>query len=452
MNGSRLITILLLFVALPLCADSKKKRTSHSPDTIPSPLSSSVVQAVEEKAVEEAEEEAEEVRETTPQRGRYNINTIPLASPDTWKGRVQRALDSLCNHPMFETSQLGFYVYDITADEDVYAVCHRQRMRPASCEKLVTAIAALHYLGGDYQLQTDLRITGDIQDGVLRGDVYVVGRMDPLLAQGDVYAMARELSSCGVERIAGSIYMDISFKDDNDYGWGWCWDDKWGPLRVLTIDGRDTFAQEFLSDLASVGIDVSVSTNVSTAVCPPYASLLSQARHSIDQILLRMMKESDNIFAESLFYHLAALGNNRNAGRKQATERINSLISSRLFLEPSAYQIADGSGLSLYNYISPQLLVCLLYYAWQNDGIRPHLYPSLPIAGSDGTLSRRMTGTAAQHNVHAKTGTVEGISSLSGYATSAEGHTLAFCIINQGIASTRQGKDFQDKVCQLLCR
>ena len=129
---------------------------------------------------------------------------------------------------------------------------------------------------------------------------------------------------------------------------------------------------------------------------------------------------------------------------------IDSLIT-RLGLEPKDYLIADGSGLSLYNYVTPELLVTLLNHAQHNEQIRQYLLPCLPIAGVDGTLKKRMTGTRAQGNVMAKTGTVEGVSSLSGYLTAANGHLISFSIINQGIVRTRTGHNFQDQVCLILC-
>ncbi len=449
MRNCRLLVLLLLLVALPLNADRKKKRITHTPDVQPTALTVEDVVTIVEEEEEPQPDETQAV--LVPQWGRYNKNNVALADPSSWKGRAQHKLDSLSNTSMFEASQLGLYVYDITTGEDIFAVNHRQHMRPASCEKLITAITALDCLGGNYQLRTDLRITGNIrEDGVLDGNVFVVGRMDPMLAQGDVYAMARELKAQGVKEIKGTINMDTSFKDDNDYGWGWCWDDKWGPLRVLTVDGKDKFASEFLSDLASVGIKVH-NASVAVANCPTAARLVYQCSHSIDQVLLTMMKDSNNIFAESLFYHIAAHGGGRGAGRKQAVAVINALIE-RLGREPSAYQIADGSGLSLYNYVTPQLFVNMLTYAWRNEKVRTHLYPTLPIAGNDGTLHARMTGSVAQDNVRAKTGTVDGISSLSGYLTSGEGHIIAFSIINQGVFPGSLGRDFQDKVCQTLCQ
>ena len=115
------------------------------------------------------------------------------------------------------------------------------------------------------------------------------------------------------------------------------------------------------------------------------------------------------------------------------------------------FRSADGSGLSLYNYISAELLVRLLRYAHNKEDIIGHLLPALPIAGVDGTLKKRMTEGNAYGNVTAKTGTVTGISSLAGYLTSADGRQLCFAIINQGVMRSQDGRAFQDRVCTVLC-
>lgn len=130
---------------------------------------------------------------------------------------------------------------------------------------------------------------------------------------------------------------------------------------------------------------------------------------------------------------------------------MNRLVS-RLGFKPSAYYIADGSGLSLYNYVSAELEVAFLRYAYSKKNIYAALHECLPIAGVDGSLDERMRRGAAHDNVRAKTGTVTGISSLAGYCTAANGHVLCFSIINSGIRYTSSGRNFQDKVCQALCR
>lgn len=76
----------------------------------------------------------------------------------------------------------------------------------------------------------------------------------------------------------------------------------------------------------------------------------------------------------------------------------------------------------------------------------------MPVAGVDGTLDDRMQRGYARGNVHAKTGTVTGVSALAGYCTAANGHVLCFSIINMGIRHSSSGRRFQDRVCEALCR
>lgn len=389
--------------------------------------------------------------ETEIPKAQYNVNTIALDDTTTWTGRMQRQMDSLINLPIFETTQLGLYVRDLTDGRDLVCVNHRQRMRPASCQKVITAIGAIRHLGGNYKLHTQMLVTGEVRDSVLMGDVCFVGGMDPLLSQGEVYQMTKALKDVGIDSLAGVIYLDLTMKSQDDMGWGWCWDDKTVPLRPLMVDKKDHFVSEMLTDLRLLGVKGASIDRIVQAKCPTSARLLCDVTHTIDQVLDRMMKRSDNFFAECLFYQLASLSGHRPAGRSEATGYIDMIIRET-GLDPAQYQIADGSGLSLYNYVSPELLVKLLQYAYINESIRSHLLPSLPIAGIDGTLERRMLKTLAQGNVRAKTGTVEGVSSLSGYCTSPEGHVLVFSIINQGVRQTATGRNFQDKVCETLCK
>ena len=123
----------------------------------------------------------------------------------------------------------------------------------------------------------------------------------------------------------------------------------------------------------------------------------------------------------------------------------------RAGLNSSYYKLADGSGLSLYNYLSAECLLRLLRYAYQHKPIYEHLLPALPIAGVDGTLKKRMKDTNAESNVQAKTGTLTGIISLAGYCTASNSHRLAFAIINQGALKAKEARNYQGKICDILC-
>ena len=194
-----------------------------------------------------------------------------------------------------------------------------------------------------------------------------------------------------------------------------------------------------------------METELTEGLLPGGAIRLCTRTHAIEQVLTKMMKESDNLYAEAMFYQLAAAGGAHPAKASHARTAINRLIQ-KIGLTPSAYKVADGSGLSLYNYVSAELLTRLLRYAWRNKNIGDCLMPTLPIAGFDGTLKSRMKGDYTCGNVRAKTGTLTGISSLAGYCTAANGHELCFAIINQGVLRNNDGRTFQNQVCTALCR
>lgn len=388
-----------------------------------------------------------------------NADSIPVDSlmGDTvvgsvqmaWPGNIVARLDKLVANSMFDTSQLGLMVYDLTADSAIYCKNERQLMRPASTMKCITAIAAIDKLGGSYQFRTSLYYKGEINNNVFQGDIYCVGGMDPQFGNDDMRAFVESVIQLGIDTVRGRIVADTSFKDDNKFGEGWCWDDDNPVLTPLLISRRDRFVEKFVEQLADNDVVVeaeTVSGSLSNGAC-----IICTRFHSLDQILMQMMKESNNLYAESMFYQLGAYGGNRPASARQARNVINNVISKTGLL-PSRYKIADGSGLSLYNYLSPELEVALLRYAYRNSTIYNHLFQSLPVAGVDGTLKQRMRGTFAADNVRAKTGTLTGISSLAGYCTAANGHQLCFCIINQGVLHVNNGRNFQDRVCMALCR
>ena len=373
-----------------------------------------------------------------------------VATASVAQDSLRIKLDSLLQAPMFETSQVGLMVYDLTADSVLYKKNERQTMRPASTMKLLTAITALDHLGGDYQLSTRLYYQGTQGNGKLTGNLYCVGGFDPMIDDDDISALAHNLHQLGIDTLQGNILEDQSMKEPLEYGEGWCWDDDNPKLMPLAIGRKDVFAAQFMQQLRLEGI-VLQDVRISEGRCPETAALLAVRKHSIDQLLLRMMKKSDNFYAEALFYQVArALSAPRSAKAADARTAVKRLIK-KVGLNEKNYRIADGSGLSLYNHVSAELETMLLRYAWRNQQIFSHLYSSLPIAGVDGTLEKRMRKTAAEGNVRAKTGTLTGISSLAGYATAANGHQLAFCIINQGVLRNQDGRDFQDRVCKVLC-
>jgi D-alanyl-D-alanine carboxypeptidase/D-alanyl-D-alanine-endopeptidase (penicillin-binding protein 4) len=165
-------------------------------------------------------------------------------------------------------------------------------------------------------------------------------------------------------------------------------------------------------------------------------------------VLRAMAKPSQNQIAEIL---LRTIGLER-AG--SGTPDSGSAVVSRQLLawgvQPDGYVLRDGSGLSRYDYLSPETLVHVLA-AIRHDTAFSAFYDALPIAGVDGTIENRMRGTPAQGNVHAKTGFVANARSLSGYVTTADGHVLIFSTLcNNWTAPVRDVERVQDDIAVWL--
>jgi len=365
-----------------------------------------------------------------------------------WKQQVTLQIDSLLRDTFFNVTQVAVYVHDLDADVPVYAYNHRQLMRPASTEKVITAVAALDKLGVDYTLKTALYYSGSIRGKSLIGDLYCVGGTDPMFGASDMKAFAESVKKAGIDSIQGNVFEDRSMKETALFGSGWCWDDDNPEISPLLFNRKDVFVQRFLQELRQAGVVVKGVT--ADKRCPNTAKLLCTRSHTIDQVMHRMMKESDNLHAEALFYQIAASTGNRPATARHARSAINQMIHS-VGLNPNNYRISDGSGLSLYNYVTAELEALVLRYAYQHRKIYQHLLPTLPIAGVDGTLQNRMKGETTCGKVSAKTGSVTGVFSLAGYCTGANGHRLSFAIINQGVLNKKKARAFQDDVCTILC-
>ncbi len=374
---------------------------------------------------------------------------VAASAQVSFKEQMSRRLDVVMTDTLLQTTQVGIMVWDLTDDACIYAVGEKQLMRMASTMKLLTAITALDRLGFSYKYTTSLYYKGSIDKGVLQGDIICKGGMDPLFSQSDMKAFAQALKGKGIKSVKGRLITDSSMKEAEKWGEGWCWDDKNPILSPLLIEGKANFAVELVKEMRAVGI---VTTGLRTvpAVLPKGAELVATCSHTIDEVLKDMMKDSDNLFAESTYYQIAASTGKKPASARDA-QKVEYELLRKLGLNTARYRLADGSGLSLYNYLPVEAQIMLLRYAWQKQELYTHLLASLPISGKDGTLKNRMKGTVAEGKVQAKTGTVTGISALSGYLTAANGHRLCFCVINQGVHRAAEGRVFQDRICEVLC-
>ncbi|WP_343883240.1 D-alanyl-D-alanine carboxypeptidase/D-alanyl-D-alanine endopeptidase [Rhodanobacter caeni] len=154
----------------------------------------------------------------------------------------------------------------------------------------------------------------------------------------------------------------------------------------------------------------------------------------LGEILHRGLKRSQNLYLQNLLLAVGAspladapASTGFVSSAQRALETLHHLLD-RIGVPASASVLVEGSGLARRNLVTPNALVRLLVYlAAQPQAAL--LRESLPIAGVDGSLAWRMRGTAAQGNVHAKTGSMAYVQCLAGYVTTAAGEHLAFAIM-----------------------
>lgn len=209
--------------------------------------------------------------------------------------------------------------------------------------------------------------------------------------------------------------------------------------------------QYFLSVLADRLRARGIETGVTDlGRVPEGARRLGGTARPLTDLVRRALKKSDNLAAEAVFYRLAhSLHPERPATAADGAEVIGTAIRA-LGRDPEDYNVADGSGVSLYNYLSPDLLLAFLRSAYRDPQVFAALWDALPVAGVDGTLAHRMKASPAHRRVRAKTGTLTGVSSLAGYARTEDGRMLAFVIINQNVLQGARARAFQDKVAREL--
>ncbi|HEX8391451.1 MAG TPA: D-alanyl-D-alanine carboxypeptidase/D-alanyl-D-alanine-endopeptidase [Longimicrobium sp.] len=165
------------------------------------------------------------------------------------------------------------------------------------------------------------------------------------------------------------------------------------------------------------------------------ADLFTHTSVPLRDILPGFMKPSQNQIGELLLKTMGA--ELRGAGTAQAGIAVVDSAARAWGLPRRLLAQADGSGLSRYNLVAPSFLVALLDHE-RRSPLSSVFYAALPVAGSDGTLRARMQGTPLQGNVHAKTGTLSGVRSLSGYFTTAAGEPMIFSMmVNNHTLSAR---------------
>lgn len=409
-----------------------------------------------------------------------------ISAEEEWSGSLMDRLQQVKREAERNPYTTGICIYDLTADSVIFRHNANKMLKPASTEKLFTGITALSTLGTDHKFRTNVGYRGTIMaDSVgrkyLHGDICLIGGFDPTLEYADVYNIAQGIREMQIDSIDGRILVDMTIKKTLMAKNGWTWERipldyeyfitplSYNKACATTSAPNMTgykagarvkhpelyFIKSVYETLKVFGIQFEHKSSVTACdtatidvktMKPVFAM-----ENSISKIMPRMMKNSDNYYAECMFLQL---GDHSNPTEWRYNDGVNQVkkVMMQAGGNVADMTIIDGSGLSHSNRATPENEVLLLKYAYRNSNIFDMLYETLPIAGVDGTLGSRMTDGAAHRNVRAKTGTISGVSTLAGYVRTSQGHMLAFSIMNNGLKTSSIGRAFQNKVCQTLAK
>ncbi|MCW3039216.1 MAG: hypothetical protein JWM31_1121 [Solirubrobacterales bacterium] len=335
----------------------------------------------------------------------------------------------------------GAYVVDLTGGRELYKRNADTARSPASNEKLFTTATALLEFGPDAALTTRARIgagTAVGQDGVLDGDLFLVGGGDPSLNDAALKALAGAIvARTGLRSIKGGVVGDESifdtrrggpdsgFAPDDDLG-GQLGGLTWGHGRA-TPGGPATVAAarlQFFLEKLKVKVRKAPRTGLLSGAPGGAGATVGSVESPSMRILAATTNQpSDNFYAETLLKDLGA-----RYGAGGSTAAGVTVVRGRLKALGLTPTLTDGSGLSRQDHATPRQMVTLLRGMFASEA-KDVFVGSLAVPGRIGTLAGRMRGTDAAGRCQAKTGTLRGVSALSGYCRTLAGRIIAFSFL-----------------------
>ena len=345
----------------------------------------------------------------------------------------------------------GAYARDLDTGHELVAVREDASRIPASVEKVFVAAAALLRFGPAETLDTRAVAPAPPDpQGVVAGDVWLVGSGDPTLSDSRLRALARGVRDAGVDRIEGRVAADDTAFDRRrggprtggrpDYWIG----GRLGALvtrRGFQPDPALYAAGRFARHLRATGIDVPIQPERGNAPTAEEgaAELAAVPSPPLSDLVRLQNVPSDNFIAEMLVKALGA-----GFGGAGTTGSGAAVIRATLDDFGVRPRIVDGSGLSRANRTTPRQVV-RLFERMDGQAVNASFVRSLARPGISGTVRRRMRGTAAR-NCRVKTGTLNGVSNLAGVCG-----RVAFAWLMNGV-NPSSARRIQDRMTIALAR
>jgi D-alanyl-D-alanine carboxypeptidase/D-alanyl-D-alanine-endopeptidase (penicillin-binding protein 4) len=377
---------------------------------------------------------------------------VSVSSPKS-KEELKGTISAVINKLPASTN-IGIVIFNPLTQDTIYQKNAYATMIPASNTKLFTTAAAISLLGGDFKLYTKI-MTDDrnIKNGVINGNLYIKGFGNSTFTTSDLNQMVIELKNKGIRKITGHIIGDDNYFDDVYSRTDWIPDEitnvKLPPISAIVIDRNRTVTyKKVRRRMRSYSISISdppmhaanllrerliaqgieIGSNCTKGETPANSVTLAESKITLRDLIALINKHSDNFLAECLFKTIGAESSKKQGNSFYSTQTIlNFLDENGIYLKGSS--VVDGSGLSRFDQVTPISIAGILQKMYFDVANFEDYYNSLSVAGVDGTLRNRFVGTTAENNLHGKTGTLDGISSLSGYLKTANGDDLIISII-----------------------
>ncbi len=395
------------------------------------------------------------------------LTLVAASAAHAANGKIQGKLGSLMSGAGRSS---GSWVYNSTDKKTIFKRRAGTKRILASNQKLFTTAAALDRWGAEYRVQTAVYGTGALDGSVWRGDLYLKGFGDPTLAT-DGYArrhswsastrltkLSKALYKLGIRKVSGRVYGDESHFDSRRGvpSSNYLTSAYVGPLSALALNTgyRDVFGRAFQRNPPTFAADrfsailrnqgIKAKRTGFKGTTPADAEILAQTTSpALMRLVRRTNLVSDNYFAEMLTKGLGA-----GFGGKGSTGAGAAEIRRFAGEQGLSIRVGDGSGLSRRDRASPQGVGRLLLHMRETPEF-DDFYRTLPLAGRSGTLRKRMRNGAARGKLRAKTGTINGVSTLSGYVKTRSGKQLVFSILMNGV-SPWKARQIQDRMAHTM--
>jgi D-alanyl-D-alanine carboxypeptidase/D-alanyl-D-alanine-endopeptidase (penicillin-binding protein 4) len=375
------------------------------------------------------------------------------------RGQLARKLARALRGPGLNAARAGAVAVDLKTGRVIFRRHRSLPLAPASNEKLAVTYAALVTLGPAFRFRTAALGDGSQIGGVWHGNLILKGYGDPTLSSHGLHSLARQVRRTGIRRVTGRIVGDESFFDSKRGVKGWksyYYYEESPPLSALCVDrcvykGHQprypalAAAAAFRQELRSVGVRVAARSVSGRATEPVVQLGIVRSAHLLPTLRF-MDRQSDNFTAELL---LKQLGAQRGRGTSASGAVVVRRALAQAGISRRGIRIVDGSGLSTLDRLTAGALVSILEVAWADEKLRRPFFSLLPVSGKNGTMRNRLRDPPARGHVHAKTGTTNESSSLSGYVK----QRYAFSILHNGHPlATWYAKQAEDRFVSVLAR